>query len=147
MTSLTTVAPEDRAAIHDLVTEHAWTLDHGDPARLAEHYTEDGELIGLDKPLIGRDAIGTWGRWRAGLKGRTSRHVHTNVRLTVEDGVHRGVVTTLLYRHEGDGMGGTVPFLVSDYVDTYEKVDGRWLIAHRDMRRVFADPARVGGTR
>lgn len=147
LTLSTPVEPHDWQAIHDLVVAHAWTLDHGDPRDLADHYTEDGVLIGLEKPLEGRSALRAWGEWRAGVVDRTSRHVHTNIRLTRHDGEHRGVVTTLLYRHEGDGLGGTVPLLVSDYLDTYRRVEGRWLIARREMRRVFADSARIGGPR
>lgn len=136
-----------RADIHALIMEHSWVLDHGNPAELADMYTDDGVLVGLEKPLVGRESLLQWGAWRAGLKGRTSRHVHTNVRLSLEDGVYCGVVNTMLYRYEGEGVGHTVPFLVSDYHDTYENVDGRWLIAHRDMRRVFVDADRQAGPR
>lgn len=146
-TATTSMSHEGWIEIHQLITEHAWTLDHGDPCRLADHYTSGGVLLGLEKPLVGRDALLEWGEWRASLDGRTSRHVHTNVRLTVEDGVHRGLVTTMLYRHEGDGVGHTIPLFVSDYYDTYEQEEGRWLIAHRDMRRVFVDAERLAGSR
>ncbi|MFG2091610.1 MULTISPECIES: nuclear transport factor 2 family protein [unclassified Spirillospora] len=144
----TPVAPATWIALNELITRHAWVLDHGDPRDLGSLYTEDGSLIGLGEPLVGRAAIDRWALERAEITDRTSRHVHTNVRITVDDdGVHHGLMTTLLFRHDGEGPGPTTPFIVNDYQDTYrQEPDGTWLIAERVMRRVFIDGSRIGGT-
>ncbi len=137
-------APDDASEIQALITEHAWVLDRGDVRDLPRLYTDDGVLLGLEEPLHGRPAIAQWAERRATLTGRRSRHVHTNVRLVTAGGAEaRGTMVTLLYRHEGDGLGSTVPLSVSDYDDSYRRVDGQWLIARREMRRAFVDPARV----
>lgn len=143
------VHPATWIALHELITRHAWVLDHGDPRDLGSLYTEDGSLLGLEAPLIGRRAIDDWAAKRAVITDRTSRHVHTNVRITVDEhGTHHGLMTTLLFRHDGEGVGPTTPFIVNDYRDTYaEQPDGTWLIAQRDMQRVFVDATRLGGSR
>lgn len=139
-------APHDAEQIQALITEHAWVLDRGDVRDLPRFYTDDGVLLGLEEPLHGRPAIEQWAERRAALTGRRSRHVHTNVRLAAADtgaDTASGTMVTMLYRHEGEGLGATVPLSVSDYDDIYRRVDGRWLIARREMRRAFADPDRV----
>lgn len=44
------VTAEVRAGIEELVAEHAWVLDHGDPRLLPELYTDEGQLLGLGDP-------------------------------------------------------------------------------------------------
>lgn len=146
MTSAHRADAQTRAAIEDLVVEHAWVLDHGDPRRLPDLYTDSGQLLGLGEPLVGRAALAGWAEQRALLSGRVSRHVHTNVRLTVDDsGTVHGDVVTLLYRHDGEGSGPTWPFLVLDYTDIYARQDdGSFLFASRSITRVFVDGTRVG---
>lgn len=133
-----------RAAIEDLVTEHAWVLDHGDPATLPDLYTDDGELLGLGQPLRGRADLTRWAANRATMTERTSRHVHTNLRLqTVAAGEARGSLITLLYRHDGEGSGPTWPMLVLDYADRYRQMsDETWRFESRSISRVFVDRTR-----
>lgn len=147
MTSMQRVDAQTRAAVEDLVVEHAWVLDHGDPRDLPDLYTEDGELLGLGEPLVGRAALDGWAQQRAELTERVSRHVHTNLRLTVDDtGTVRGYVMTLLYRHDGEGAGPTWPFLVLDYSDVYARLDdGSYRFASRSIERVFVDDTRADG--
>lgn len=144
----TAVEPATWIALNELITRHAWILDHGDPRDLGGLYTEDGVLTGLERPLVGRPAIDAWANQRAQLKDRTSRHVHANVRLFAVDGVHFGSMVTMLFRHDGEGVGPTTPFVVLDYSDRYrQSADGTWLIAERTMQRVFVDASRAGGGR
>jgi ketosteroid isomerase-like protein len=141
------ITGDARAAIEDLVADHAWVLDHGDPRNLPDLYTQDGRLLGLGQPLEGRAALQQWAEQRAQLTERTSRHVHTNLRLRAgEAGTVEGTVTTLLYRHDGPGTGPAWPMLVLDYTDVYaEQGDGRWLFASRSIQRVFLDQTREVG--
>lgn len=137
------VTAEVRAGIEELVAEHAWVLDHGDPRLLPELYTDEGQLLGLGDPLVGRAALQRWADRRATLTERTSRHVHTNLRLrSGEDGTVGGTLMTLLYRHDGEGTGPSWPMLVLDYTDVYARDGDRWLFASRSIERVFTDPDR-----
>lgn len=137
------VSAEVKSQIDDLITEHAWVLDHGDPATLADLYLEDGELLGLAEPLIGQAAIRAWGVERAKLD-RVSRHVHTNLRVVSDpDGSLRGSVMTLLYRQDGADVSPTYPVLVLDYEDRYALDGGRYRFARRQITRIFVDEARL----
>lgn len=135
---------ETRSAIDELIAEHAWVLDHGDPADLPDLYTAEGRLLGLGPPIEGAAALGEWAQRRAQLHDRVSRHVHTNLRLHRIDEDHvQGVLITLLYRHDGAGAGPSWPLLVLDYHDEYAReADGRWLFAERSISRVFTDSTR-----
>lgn len=134
-----------RGAIEDLIADHAWVLDHGDPTDLPDLYTDDGRLLGVGPPLDGRAALVGWAQRRAALTGRVSRHVHTNIRLErLEEDRVRGQLVTLLYRHDGPGDGPSWPMLVLDYHDVYARqADGRWLFAERTVTRVFTDQTRT----
>jgi hypothetical protein len=135
---------EIKSQIDDLITEHAWVLDHGDPAALADLYVEDGELLGLVEPLVGRDAIRAWGVERAKLD-RVSRHVHTNLRVVLgEDDRLLGNVMTLLYRQDGAEKSPTFPILVLDYDDEYALSEGRYKFVRRQITRIFTDHQRLG---
>jgi len=140
----TAVDPAVESELHRLITEHAWILDRGNILDLPGLYTDDGVLLGLEQPLQGRDQIQAWSQKRAALTTRTSRHVHANVRFqhVAEDVVH-GTLVTLLFRHEGNGLGSSTPLSVSDYDDTYQRVEGRWLLRRREMTRVFVDGTRI----
>jgi hypothetical protein len=138
-----TVSAVIKSEVDDLVTEHAWILDHGDPATLADLYTDDGELLGLAEPLVGRDAIRGWGVERAKLD-RVSRHVHTNLRVRAGVGDRvLGSVMTLLYRQDGVDVSPTYPVLVLDYDDEYALSDGRYRFARRRITRIFLDRERL----
>lgn len=132
------------AELRRLIAEHAWMLDRGNVLDLPELYTQDGVLLGLEQPLHGRAQIQAWSRQRATITTRTSRHVHANIRFDqVADDLVHGTLVTMLFRHEGDGLGSSTPLSVSDYDDTYQLIDGRWLLQRRQMTRAFADSTRA----
>jgi hypothetical protein len=133
-----------RDAVTDLVHEHAWVLDRGDPRQLPQLYTEDGELLGLGEPLRGRAALQRWADARATID-RVSRHVHSNLRVwTDADGGLRGSVITTLYRHDGPGGGEPHPVMVLDYDDRYAvDDDGTCRFRSRQITRVYVDHERV----
>lgn len=144
--TFTTVPAEWRASVEDLVAEHAWVLDRGDPRKLPDLYEPSGELIGLGEPLVGRAALERWAEHRAGIQ-RISRHVHTNLRLWIDSaGQVRGNLLTLLYRYDGSAtgpVGPTWPALVLDYDDVYAINGDRCRFQRREITRVFVDTERV----
>ena len=130
---------EARIEIGDLITEHAWLIDHGHADRLPQLYTEPCALRGVGEDLIGMDALRAWSVKRAAMTTRTARHVCTNIRLVDEGHGHaRGTVLVTLFRHDGPTSGAPVPFAVGEYDDRYALCpDGRWRFESRRFSIVF----------
>lgn len=132
---------ETRFAIQELVTEHSYVVDHGHADRLADLYTEDGEMIGLPPAnLVGRSAIREWGQTRVLLTTRTSRHIESNLRVFWEGSVLRGTLSVIMFRSDTEDVSDTRPKMVGDYEDEYAREGDRWLIRRRVIRRAFAAP-------
>jgi ketosteroid isomerase-like protein len=131
-----------RAAIEHLINYHAWLIDHGEADRVADLFTAEAALYGVGPDKIGRDAIAEWGRQRAAMTQRRSRHVHANILLEADgDRAARGTVILTLYRHDGAGEGQASPLLIAEYTDRYSKQpDGQWLFAERRLSVLFGAP-------
>lgn len=129
-----------RHEIETLVIEHAWLQDNNHAAeRLADLYTEDGWLHGIEPDCRGRAALLEYGRKRTKLTGRIARHVCTNLRLIpLDDGRISGQLMIMLFRHVGEGIGPAEPCALADAHDTYAKdKDGKWKIAERRLALAF----------
>jgi hypothetical protein len=133
------LAPQDRLAIEQLIQRHAWLIDHGAADRIGELFAEDAALYGIGPDKLGRAAIAEWGRQRAALTGRRSRHLQSNVLIEpVATDAARGWVALTLYRHDGPGEGQAVPLLIAEYADRYSREpDGSWLFAERHLSVLF----------
>jgi SnoaL-like protein len=127
--------------------------DCGEASRLAELFTEDGVFSTPDMTLRGRLEIARTFAKREVLTDLQTLHLCTNIEVEVLDELFaRGCVNLCLFRRWRDAgttapVPVTTPSLVAAYEDTYERVDGRWLLATRNQRVVFADPADTGWTR
>jgi len=135
--------PLVRLEIDALIAEFAWRIDRGDPATVADLFTEDG-WYGRETGdrSVGRDAIRAAYAARkerekaAGV--RTARHLFTNLRLQ-QSGPDdaSGCCILLLFAADGPPPHPATPLLVQDYDDTYRRVDGRWLFASRSVTKLF----------
>lgn len=138
--------PAVRCEIEALIVEHAWLIDHHQSDRLGELYTENGKMTGIGGERIGREAIAKYGRERARMTHRASRHINTNIRM-VKDGPKRvrALTTGLLLRHDGEGMGNSDPIALADSEDLFVLGDdGRWRFEHRHLVLRFESPAHRG---
>lgn len=128
-----------RHEIERLVYEHAWMIDNHRSEGLAELYTEDGRLYGIEPERKGRAALQAYGRDRAKRTDITARHVVTNLRLTpMDDGRISGEMFIILLRHVGPGIGTADPCALADAHDIYVKDrDGKWKIAERRLQLTF----------
>jgi len=136
---VTGLSPQDRLAIEELIQRHAWLIDHGEADKVGELFAEDAALYGVGPDKIGRAAIAEWGRQRAAMSERRSRHVQSNI-LTdaIGSDTARGWVVLTLYRHDGPGQGSATPLLVAEYADRYAKgPHGSWLFAERRLTVLF----------
>lgn len=130
--------------VRSLVSEWSWTIDHETSDRFALLFTEDCLFETPETTCRSRAEVAASAQSRAAGQP-VSRHVIGNLELFVDgpnDAHGRGIMT--VYRHSGEGMGGTVPSSVFDFVDRYRRdSDGRWRFAERKMTRIFAHPSRV----
>lgn len=130
-------------ACERLVVEYCHLVDHGEAARVAEQFTEDGVWSSPENTLTGREAIATAFARRQADTGRMSRHVCTNLLIEVLDpDTATGVVYLTLYRHDGDPERRTspsdAPALVGEYRDTFRRTPDGWRFSRRDVDVSFA---------
>lgn len=135
--------PMLRAEIEALVAEFAWRIDRGDPATVADLFTENG-WYGRETGdrSVGRDAIREAYAARAAREAeagvRTARHLFTNLRVRQQDDRYAtGTSILLLFAADGPPPHPATPLLVQDYDDAYERVDGQWLFASRSVTKLF----------
>lgn len=140
---MSTPAPLLRLEIEALIAEFAWRIDRGDPATVAELFTEDG-WYGRESGdrSVGHDAIRAAYAARAKREAtagvRTARHLFTNLRLVQQDADNAsGTSVLLLFAADGPPPHPAHPLLVQDYDDTYRRVGGQWLFASRAVRKLF----------
>ncbi|MER6566377.1 nuclear transport factor 2 family protein [Streptomyces sp. NPDC001093] len=135
------------------VVEFVHRLDLGEPAAVADLFTEDGlwewPAPGDGRRIQGRQALRAYFGSRPA--NRLSRRIMSNILVTVT-GPRAATSTAYFttYRVDGhDGSGGPVPagppVQVGHYEDTFRRVDGTWLIASRTLHLPFGgDTPRVG---
>ena len=130
----------DTMAIQALVTEFAYFIDQGLPDRVADLFTVDG-WYGRERGVrcSGRAAIrDAYDRRGRQNPERVCRHLFMNLRVEFNGAdAATGLSTLLLVAGDGQLPLPMNITLVQDYVDAYAKVDGLWLFASRETRRLF----------
>ncbi|TWG94999.1 SnoaL-like protein [Nocardioides sp. J9] len=134
---MSTPTPEQALAVQQLVHEYGFRNDHGQADRLHELVTEDYTSTGPMGTMNGREALRTWGRARLSNTSQV-RHVLSNLRVFVEDGVLRATSYYVAYRDTG--ANPAVPASVGEYHDTFAVVDGELRLAAREVVPVFTNP-------
>uniref|UniRef100_A0AAU2K1L0 Nuclear transport factor 2 family protein n=1 Tax=Streptomyces sp. NBC_00049 TaxID=2903617 RepID=A0AAU2K1L0_9ACTN len=141
--------PTDRLiaerACERLVLEFVHALDLGEPAEVAELFTEDGvwEWAWDDRRFQGREALRAYFGSRPA--DRLSRRLCTNILVTLTSASTATATTYFTtYRVDGHTDGGymppQIPTQVGHYEDAFRKVDGRWLLSRRSLFLSFAGP-------
>jgi ketosteroid isomerase-like protein len=131
-------------ACTNLVMDYAYYRDHGDAEAYAALFTENGTLLLTNQPIQGHQAIAK--AMLARVEEGTTRHVMTNVRITVvDDGHATGISYVSVYLTRGTLENGkplplTGPSLIGEYHDKFEKTGDGWRIAERRLQRVLAAP-------
>lgn len=124
---------EDRAELHDLVVTYFRATDDDDYAVIAGCFSPDAEFIASGfVGDNGREAIVEFLKSaRAGM-GQTV-HTPNYVQLTFEGNNH---ASGLVAAHLELGLGDDTIYAAVRYIDQYERHEGRWVIARREMRAV-----------
>lgn len=129
---------EHRSAIHDLVAEFAWRVDHNDGVGVENLFTEDGTYDMAGWVISGREDIKHFYDDRRARGPRTSRHLFTGLRLSANDDAITGISVLTLHAEQGAPPLRLDPVLVADYSDTYVRdEDGRWLFGNRAVTPLF----------
>ena len=128
-----------RLAIEDLNAAFAEHLDHGNIEALIELFAEDALYTHGERRSEGRKEIEALFRQRAAKGPRTSRHLLSGLRISVESAtVATGRSVCLSFAADGLPPLPARPFLVADFEDRYRRDDhGRWRFAERHIVRVF----------
>ena len=144
---------QDRAEIEDLMARYLFAIDYADWDAYVATFAEDGELEFASGKSVGREAIRTAvtnfakgiGRFYHTADGKPAilRHVILQSSIRVEG--ERAWARMLWLEMANHGPGdepkiGTYGL----YEDEFKKVDGRWLIARRNVLNEFI-PNRSSG--
>ncbi|MCP4002794.1 MAG: nuclear transport factor 2 family protein [bacterium] len=119
-----------------LVTAYCHYVDHGEAARIAELFTEDGVWASPQVTMKGRAELEQGFQARQDNAARMSRHICHNFLCDVQDANRaEGVVYLTLYRHDGDPERAISPLegpeMVGEYRDRFERTPEGWRIAER----------------
>lgn len=131
-------------ACERLVLDFVHRLDLGEPASVAELFTEDGvwRWPEGDRHVEGRGALRTYFGTRPA--DRLSRRMMANVLVTVDSPTEaRATSYFTTYRVDGH-TGGMVPaeppVQIGHYEDTFRRVYGTWLLSTRTLFLPFGGP-------
>ena len=142
-----------RFALQELNSAFTHNLDHDQVDTLAELFTEDALYTHGERRSEGRAAIRALFAARTAPGPRTTRHLATGLMLHIDsEAAASGTSVCLTFASDGLPLvTPATPYLVADFSDAYRLcADGRWRIAARDIRRIFAaagNPGPVGGRR
>jgi hypothetical protein len=125
-----------------LVSLYCHYIDHGEGARVAELFTEDGVWSSPENTMTGRDGVHRGFMNRQNNAGRMSRHICNNLLIEVVDEQRAtGVVYLTLHRHDGEPGRRTSPIsaptLLGEYRDTFVKTADGWRFQRRDVTANF----------
>jgi hypothetical protein len=128
-----------RQEIESVLAEWSWLIDHGRAHEASVLFTHDAEQSIAGVTASGIEAIAQGLKRRADMTGRTSRHVISNLRLSMssEATVEAAWILTL-YRSD-DANKPAKPMMVNDVQDTFRREAGGWKIRSRKIVPVFSD--------
>jgi hypothetical protein len=126
------LSESDHQALHRLVIELAWRIDHHKGHTIHELFTEDAEMGELGAPfrmhVVGRAEIEAWGKERLDR----AAHVYTNLRFEA-DGADRAVGNAFLTVYWDPtidvGLGITTPRMVGEITYRCVRTEEGWRFA------------------
>lgn len=131
---------ETRLAIEALNGDFCHFLDGNMIDDLVELFTEDARYSHGLRLSHGRDEIRRLFTDRTIEGVRTSRHMQTGLKITLQNSkTAEGKSVCLTFACNGPPpISPATPFLVADFIDEYQHCpDGRWRIKKRHIERIF----------
>ena len=134
-------------ACERLVTLYCHHIDHGQAARVAELFTDDGVWHSPEVSMDGLEQIRKGFTHRQGRVERMSRHVCNNVLIDVIDADHaEGCAYLTLYNHDGEPGRSFAPLegarMIGEYQDKFRRTPDGWRFSRREIQVSFL---RAGG--
>src|SRR5690349_13166849 len=130
---------EDRAEIADLIAAYGLGVDDKDLDVIARSFTGDAVFEpggGRAQPVSGRDAILAYYRESFERSGASFHYPHTRLLDFEDDDEATGIVTS----HVESAKEGATFVMGLRYYDRYRREAGRWRIARRTLRFLYAMP-------
>jgi hypothetical protein len=121
-------------ACERLVLDFAYYSDHREYESLAQLFAADGIMKRPSgDPIVGREAI--LQAYRARPAGRMTRHVCSNIRITVESADRaRGLTYAVVYSASGDEKAEE---RIGEFEDQFVRTSEGWRFAARQARFVM----------
>jgi hypothetical protein len=122
-----------------LVTAYCHYVDHGEAAKVADLFTDDGQWLSAEISMIGKEKLRKGFAGRQANGARMSRHVCNNLLINVFDEDNaEGVVYVTLYRFDGEvgrkfSPMDEQPAMVGEYRDTFVCTDEGWRFSKREI--------------
>ena len=137
-------------ACERLVTEYCHFVDHGEAAKIASQFAEDGVWASGKVVRNGRAEITAAFSQRERNTARISRHVCCNLLIDViDENSATGVVYLTLYRHDGEAgrrsAPSDVPEIVGEYRDQFVRTAEGWRFKRRDVGVSFVKQRETAG--
>jgi 3-phenylpropionate/cinnamic acid dioxygenase small subunit len=131
-----TISVENRLAIHEFIAAYSHTVDNYRGQEWSEMFTEDGRLVGMEPPLVGREAfIAQSDKLRAGPT--EYRHLITNV--CVLPGATDEQASAIAYGTVADwAQSPPVMAIFVEYRFDLVKQGGAWKIARMEINRPYS---------
>jgi ketosteroid isomerase-like protein len=128
-----------------LITDYSHFVDHGEAARVADQFTEDGAWVWGEVSLNGQAAVRRGFERRQANAGLISRHLCTNIKLDIVDADHvEGVTYLTLFRGDGEPGRATspaeAPDMIGEYRDHFVRTADGWRFLRRDLVVEFVGP-------
>jgi hypothetical protein len=125
-----------------LVTEYCHFVDHGEAAKIAGQFTEDGVWTAPGNTMTGRAELERGFAARQRNTRRMSRHTCMNLLVDViDENTAKGVVYLVLFRHDGEEGRATSPVgppaLIGEYRDEFVRTDDGWRFKRRELAASF----------
>ncbi|MBA2933976.1 nuclear transport factor 2 family protein [Sphingomonas sp. CGMCC 1.13654] len=130
---------DDRLAIERLTSDFGHALDRGNVEAFVNVFIPDAVYTNGTRVLVGHAALRDFFLARAAAGPRTSRHMVTGLRIDfVGDADARGLSICATFSAAGTAeIPCTIPAIVADFVDRYQRLDGHWRIAERTVIPLF----------
>jgi uncharacterized protein (TIGR02246 family) len=123
----------DEFAVRATLARYCHACDDGDLEALVDLFTPDAVFTFGKYTAQGADGLRTFFGATSGSPEQRGKHLTTNIVVTPGDGTAR-VASDFLFLSFVDGV--LVPGLTGRYDDELVRVDGAWLFARRDVRRL-----------
>lgn len=138
----------DERACERLVIDYTHLVDFGNAPAIADLFTKDGVWRTDEFSMDGAHEIRAGFTRRQGVTRRQSRHVCTNVAITLDGDTATGVCYLVNYRHDSEtGVAelpapGDVPKYVGEYHDTFVRTADGWRFKDRYCVMTFVRPSK-----